>query len=48
MCCADLFWQALVYNNGHDSVLKQALKNRKTPAEALSYGGIEELVKDVF
>lgn len=41
-----VFSQALIFNNGHDAVLKQAMKNRKTPPEALSYGGIEELVKD--
>lgn len=34
-------WQALIFNIGHDSVLKQAMKNRKTPPEALGcyYGG---------
>ena len=39
-------FQALIYGNGHDAVLKQALKNRKTPEETMSYGGLEELVKD--
>ena len=46
MVLVGVFSQALIFNNGHDAVRKQAMKNRKTPPEALSYGGIEELVKD--
>ena len=38
--------QGLVFSNGYDPVLKQALKNRKTISEALEYGGINELVQD--
>lgn len=41
-------FQALIYGNGHDPVLKQALKNRKTAEETLNYGGLEEMVKDCF
>lgn len=40
--------QAVVYNKTHDSVLKQALKNRKSATEVLGYGAFETLVQDLL
>ncbi|CAK9003484.1 Uncharacterized protein SCF082_LOCUS7759, partial [Durusdinium trenchii] len=39
--------EGLVFSNANDPTLKQALKNRKSITEALQYGGVEELVKEI-